>query len=777
MMNWLKKLRVRSQLMLLMGLATGIALTIAGAVVALSDYRSGREALLQRLTIQAAITARSSAAALAFDDVDAAMKTLEGLKADRAILEVTLERLDGTVFAQHTFAADGARRAKMVEVTADVRLPQRIGSLQLRATTAELNAALDRQILILSVMMVATLLLTLAASAWLQRLVSAPIVALAAAAASVAASRDFGLRVTVAGSKELHDLVLAFNQMLADLKSGADELASHQEKLELEVSARTAELASALKVAQQAALAKAEFLANMSHEIRTPMNGVIGMMDLLYDEKLPAESKSMLDIARNSADSMLTLINDILDFSKIDAGKLSLENVEFELRPLAEEVASLYTQKAHEKGVELICAIHNDVPQFLCGDPTRLRQIMSNLMGNAVKFTEKGEVLLAVRFRVKPDADHGMLRVVVRDTGIGMTKATLRTLFTAFTQADSSTTRKYGGTGLGLAICKRVADAMGGFFRVKSTPGRGTVFSVHVPLKRAAAGIAASPRQLAGLKCLIVDDNATNRRVLEHYLEREAITYRSESSPFAGLDAVRRAAAEGVPYDLVLLDYQMPEMDGIGFVRQLEKEPGIAATKCIILSSLGARVPEAHDLNIAAWLSKPVRIAHLQRIVSQVTGRREQSVATVVSGAALVTFDPRSRVLLVEDNLVNQMVGKRIFKTLGLTVDVAENGALALAAIKREHFDLVLMDCQMPVMDGYAATTAVRAWEAAAVPGSKPRIPIVAMTANALSGDREKCLAAGMDEYLSKPIKRDALVPILARWLPVMTAAAAAPRS
>jgi len=385
-------------------------------------------------------------------------------------------------------------------------------------------------------------------------------------------------------------------------------------------------------------------------------------------------------------------------------------------------------------------------------------------MGNAVKFTERGEILLGVRCRPRPGTDHDTLQLVVRDTGIGMTKETLRTLFTVFTQADSSTTRKYGGTGLGLAISKRVVDAMGGYFRVRSRVGQGTTFSVHIPMQPLTIGEPSEHLLLAGIRCLIVDDNATNRRVLEHYLDREAMVFRSESSARAGLQALRRAAADGVPYDLVLLDYQMPEMDGLGFVRQLRKEAAISATKCIVLSSLGARVAEADEAGVAAWLSKPVRIAHLQRVVSQLAGRERDVIAP--PAAVHIAFDASSRVLLVEDNPVNQMVARHILQTFGVAVEVAENGAGALAAIQQGHFDVVLMDCQMPVMDGYAASAAVRAWEADATHrDDRHRVPIVAMTANALSGDREKCLAAGMDEYLSKPIKRDALAVILARWL------------
>jgi CheY-like chemotaxis protein/HPt (histidine-containing phosphotransfer) domain-containing protein len=508
------------------------------------------------------------------------------------------------------------------------------------------------------------------------------------------------------------------------------------------------------------------------------------MLDLLHSEVLPPEARSMLDTARNSADALLTLINDVLDFSKIDAGKLTLEKIDVELRPLAEEVATLFTGQANAKGVEVTCAVHNDVPAVLGGDPTRLRQIMVNLVGNAVKFTARGEVLLGVQVRGEGVDGKVPIQILVQDTGIGMSEEAQKNLFAAFTQADASTTRKFGGTGLGLAITKRLVDAMGGTIKVKSEPDKGSIFSVLIPL-------AVRPREkpvraniLQGLKALIVDDNPTNRCILEHYLQHEEAKYESVSSARAGLDPARAAVSAGAPFDVVLLDYQMPEMDGSGFLRELRADPMLAHLNCIVLSSLGDRDAEADELGVSAWLTKPVRRAQLRSTLAVASGRAEDD-RKVAKHASVQTMHTGARVLLVEDNAVNKDVARRMLRLLGIDTVAVMDGSEAVQRVHAERFDLVLMDCQMPVMDGYEATAAIRAWESQqSAEGGRPRLPIVAMTANALHGDRESCLAAGMDDYIAKPIKRDALAAALARWLPAaahgaavaMAVAAALPR-
>jgi CheY-like chemotaxis protein len=526
----------------------------------------------------------------------------------------------------------------------------------------------------------------------------------------------------------------------------------------------TTELARALKGAQSAAQAKADFLANMSHEIRTPMNGVIGMLDLMDAQGLDAQRRSMLETARNSAESLLGIINDVLDFSKIDAGKLTLEQIDIDMVSLAEDVSTLFARQAHSKGVELTCLVEDNVPQLVRGDPLRLRQVLANLLGNAVKFTERGEVGLTVS---AAPGEHGQveLQIAIRDTGIGMAPDSIATLFSSFTQADSSTTRKFGGTGLGLAITKGLVEAMHGSIAVQSAPDKGSTFTVTVPMQIGTSRARSKRADLSGFNVLIVDDNTTNRLVLGHYLHALRVPYQSAASAEEGLALAMRAQQEARAFDVVVLDYHMPDKDGMDLLRTLRADPSLASTKCIVLSSIGDRQAGTEALNIDAWLSKPVRQAQLYSALAMVTGvssgwHASAAPATIPSTASGIRAD--ARVLLVEDNVVNQQVAMRMLAALGIKPDLALNGLEAFEYIKHNRFDLVFMDCQMPVMDGYQATEAVRDWER--IEG-RARTPIIAMTANAMQGDRERCLAAGMDDYMAKPIKKEVLTTVLARWM------------
>jgi two-component system, sensor histidine kinase and response regulator len=782
MKSWLTSVPIRAKLMLLASVAGIVALAISGGINAYTQYHTGSNALTHRLKMHADMAALNGAAALAFNDTEAAGKVLDALRVDAAVTGASFLHKDGTQLAAWGTAADAHADAHAdVQVRADVMLGESIGVVRIEATSKELRAQLWHDAAVFLGVLVGALGVALLTASMFQRVISDPILELDRAATVVSRTRDFSVRVRAAGHDEVGRLVKSFNEMLAELETLAHQASEHRTELENKVASRTAELGTALKSAQAAASAKSEFLANMSHEIRTPMNGVLGMLELLQSESLDADARSMLETAHHSAEALLVLINDVLDYSKLDAGKLVLEHVDVELRPLAEEVATLFSHQASAKGVEISCAIHNNVPAVLSGDPLRLRQIMANLIGNAVKFTERGEVLLGIRMREQPATPPGaaagaaMIQILVQDTGIGMSASAREQLFQVFTQADASTTRKYGGTGLGLAITKSLIDAMGGTVKVTSEPGRGSIFSVFVPLAFRAGGSAQNVALAAALvvpaakpgapNVLIVDDNATNRCILEHYLEHSNAQSHSVASAQAGLEAVRAAVSGGTPFDLVLLDYQMPEVDGLGFLRALRADAAIADTRCVVLSSLGDRVEEADVLGVSAWLTKPVRRSQLESLMAQARGT---AVTAPVAKPMMPVeaWSAGARVLLVEDNRVNQQVALRMLKTLGIVASTAENGETAVAAIQAERFDLVLMDCQMPVMDGYEATRRVRAWESAVADGAlRLRVPIVAMTANALLGDREKCLAAGMDDYLAKPIKRDVLAAVLAPWL------------
>jgi two-component system, sensor histidine kinase and response regulator len=771
MKQWISRLPIRGKLILLAAVATCVGLLVSGAVLVYYFNYSGEHALQHRLQTQARIMALNSSAALAFEDAEAAKNTLLALAGDTAILAATIERADRTIFVEHVFGDEPLESIRsgesVMHASADIVLDERIGSVELWASEREIHSLLMRALGILALAAMASLAVALLAASRLQRIISDPILNLASTAETVSKTQNYTLRVATDTQDEVGKLVGAFNEMLAQTHAQAGELRAYHTELEQKVERRTTELARALKDAQAAVQAKADFLANMSHEIRTPMNGVIGMLDLLDAEGLDQQRRSMLETARNSAEALLGIINDVLDFSKIDAGKLTLESIDLELLSLAEEVSTLFARQAHSKGVEVTCLVEASVPALVRGDPVRLRQILANLLGNAIKFTEEGEVGLSVRARHVSDKTVDVV-IGICDTGIGMTKEAVSRLFQSFTQADTSTTRKYGGTGLGLAITKRLIDAMNGQIAVSSEPGKGSTFTVTLPMQIGVSKPGIKRADLSAFKLLVVDDNATNRRVLEHYLQTLRIRHESAESAHEGLDMARRAHAAGEAYDMIVLDFQMPTMDGIGFMQVLRADPTIADTKCLILSSVGDRQQGTQHLDIAAWLSKPVRQGQLYSAIAMAAGVSAGWKATALGSNATRSSAANGmranvRVLLVEDNTVNQQVAMRMLAAFGVEVQVAVNGIEAVDRVKNDRFDAVFMDCQMPLMDGYQATGAIRDWEAEE---ARVRLPIIAMTANAMQGDRERCLAAGMDDYIAKPIKRDNLAAALTRWLP-----------
>jgi signal transduction histidine kinase/CheY-like chemotaxis protein/HPt (histidine-containing phosphotransfer) domain-containing protein len=755
-------------------IVSSMAVLIAAMMGIWQQYESAHKQINNQLTILAHATAFNVASPSMFGDDKEAYEALKVLQVDPEVVAARLVLPNQQILAEYYrqkingsyFLSEKNDKQIVVDV---VWKNEIVGKLIMDVDLSELRAQLHLQIIfaLIAVFMALTLAGLLAHK--YTGILTRPLRDLSDLAQSVGEKGDYSMR---AAKPVVYDevglLTQRFNSMLERIEIQDNELRKQQELLEQRVEDRTAQLRQETQRAEAASRAKSEFLAVMSHEIRTPLNGILGMTNMLIDSPLDAKQKRFARVARSSGEDLLAIINDILDFSKIEAGRLDLEPRPFQLNGLLEDLAERYAPIAQGKGLELLCS--TPIPPISVeADSPRLAQVLTNLLSNAIKFTAQGEVMLAVEC-VDETVDRVSLHFSVRDTGIGITEAQCEKLFTAFTQADTSMTRKYGGTGLGLAISQQLIKLMGSEIILDSKYGQGSNFHFRLDLKK--VNDLRNNQLVQGfenIRILVVDDNHTNREILEYWLTSWGVKpVMAESAPQA-LALLQQAADSTQPFQLLLTDWMMPDMDGGELIAAIQKDSRLENLSIVVLSSAGiANAADAASKTV--YLLKPVRQSELHNLITSIIAG---DLFKAHQGAHIIELEQtrnenwlpklKGKVLLAEDNLVNQEVAMAMLQRMSVQAKIANNGAEAIKLLADEPFDLVLMDCHMPIMDGFEATQKIRDRE---MTSGQTKMPIIALTANAIIGDREHCLARGMDDYLSKPFTLEQLHKVLSQWLP-----------